>query len=323
MVKAIVQDVYGSAEVLHFRDIAEPDIGNDDVLVRVVAAGLDRGAWHFMTGQPYLMRILGFGFRAPNVKVPGTNIAGRVEAVGKNVSHLRVGDEVFGTCRGAFAEYARAAQTKLAPKPSTITFEQAAVVAYGGVAAWQAVHDHGHVQPGQQVLVIGASGAVGSIAVQLARVSGAEVTGVCSTRNADVVRSLGAHHIVDYTREDFADGRAHYDLIVDVFGRSPVNKLRRALARRGRLVIVGGEGDRWIGGIHRQLGATLLSPFVPQTLRTFVVKEDARYLLKLNPLLAAGTVAPILDRTYPLNDTASAIRYLESEHPSGRIVITT
>ena len=321
--KAIVQASYGSAEVLDFRDIAVPDVADDDALVRVVAAGLDRGAWHFMTGQPYLMRILGFGFRAPKVKVPGTNIAGRVESVGKNVSHLRAGDEVYGTCRGAFAEYARAPQTKLAPKPSTITFEQAAVMPYGGFAAWQAVHDHGHVQPSEKVLVIGASGAVGSIAVQLARVSGAEVTGVCSTRTADAVRSLGAHHIVDYTREDFADDRTHYDLIVDVFGRSPVHKLRRALARHGRLVIVGGEGDRWIGGIHRQLWATLLSPFVPQTLRVFVVKEDARYLLKLNPLLAAGTVTPILDRTYPLSDTASAVRHLETEHASGRIVITT
>ena len=323
MVKAIVQDAYGSAEVLHVRDIAVPDIGDGDVLVRVLAAGLDRGAWHFLTGQPYLMRILGFGFRGPKISVPGTNIAGRVEATGKNVSHVRVGEEVYGTCRGAFAEYARASQTKLAPKPRTITFEQAAVMPYGGFAAWQAVHDHGHVQPGQQVLVIGASGAVGSIVVQLARVSGAEVTGVCSPRNADVVRSLGAHHVVDYTREDFADGRAAYDLIVDVFGRNPVNTLRRALARRGRLVIVGGEGDRWIGGIQRQLWATLLSPFVPQTLGAFVVKEDARYLLKLNPLLTAGSVTPILDRTYPLSDTANAVRYLESRHASGRIVITT
>jgi NADPH:quinone reductase-like Zn-dependent oxidoreductase len=320
--KAIVQDAYGSAEALHVRDIAAPDTGDDDVLVRVVAAGLDRGAWHFMTGQPYLMRILGFGLRAPKVSVPGTNIAGLVDAVGNNVGDLRVGDEVYGTCRGAFAEFARAPQAKLAPKPSTISFEQAAVVPYGGFVAWQAVHDHGHVQPGQRVLVVGASGAVGSIAVQLANLSGAEVTGVCSARNADVVRSLGAHHVVDYTREDFADGRAGYDVIVDVFGRNSVNKLRRALARRGRLVIVGGEGDRWIGGIQRQLWATLLSPFVPQSLGAFIVKEDARYLLKLNPLLAAGTVSPILDRTYPLSDTASAVRYLESGHPSGRIVIT-
>jgi NADPH:quinone reductase-like Zn-dependent oxidoreductase len=320
--KAIVQGTYGSAEVLEFRDVAPPEIGEGDVLVHVVAAGVDRGAWHFMTGQPYLMRLLGFGFLSPKVAVPGTNIAGRVEAVGNDVSRFHVGDEVYGACRGAFAEYARASQDKLAPKPSSLTFEQAAVVPYGGFAAWQAVHDHGHVEAGQRVLVVGASGAVGSFAVQLAKVSGAQVTGVCSTGNVEVVRLLGADHVIDYTGEDFADGRVRYDVIIDVFGRSAVSRLRRALTPRGRLVIVGGEGDRWIGGIQRQLWATLLSPFVRQKLGAFIVKETARYLLELNPLLEAGQVRPILDRTYPLTETAQAVRYLESARNTGRIGIT-
>jgi NADPH:quinone reductase-like Zn-dependent oxidoreductase len=249
-------------------------------------------------------------------------VAGRVDAVGKSVTRFHVGDEVYGTCRGAFAEYARALQDKLASKPNSLTFEQAAVVPYGGFAAWQAVHDRGRVEAGQQVLVVGGSGAVGSFAVQLAKVSGAEVTAVCSTRNVEMVRSLGADHVVDYTREDFADGRMRYDLIIDVFGRNSVSRLRRALTSRGRLVIVGGEGDRWIGGIQRQLWATLLSPFVRQNLGTFVVKEHARYLLQLNPLLDAGQVTPILDRTYPLTETADAVRYLESARNTGRIAIT-
>ena len=320
--KAIVQDTYGSADVLEVRDIAPPSIGEEDVLVRVAAAGVDRGAWHFMTGQPYLMRILGFGFRAPKIPVPGTNVAGRVEAVGRNVTRFHVGDQVYGTCRGAFAEYARASQDKLASKPNSLTFEQAAVVPYAGFAAWQAVHDRGRVEAGQQVLVVGGSGAVGSFAVQLAKASGAEVTAVCSTRNVEMVRSLVADHVVDYTREDFADGRVRYDRIIDVFGRNSVSRLRRALTSRGRLVIVGGEGDRWIGGIQRQLWATLLSPFVRQTLGTFIVKEHTRYLLQLNPLLDAGQVTPILDRTYPLTETADAVRYLESARNTGRIAIT-
>lgn len=320
--KAIVQDTYGSADVLEVRDIAPPSIGEEDVLVRVAAAGVDRGAWHFMTGQPYLMRILGFGFRAPKIPVPGTNVAGRVEAVGKNVTRFHVGDQVYGTCRGAFAEYARASQDKLASKPNSLTFEQAAVVPYAGFAAWQAVHDRGRVEAGQQVLVVGGSGAVGSFAVQLAKASGAEVTAVCSARNVEMVRSLGADHVLDYTREDFADGRVRYDRIIDVFGRNSVSRLRRALTSRGRLVIVGGEGDRWIGGIQRQLWATLLSPFVRQKLGTFVVKEHARYLLQLNPLLDAGQVTPILHRTYPLTETADAVRHLESARNTGRIAIT-
>jgi len=320
--KAIVQDVYGSADVLEFRDIPSPTIGDDEVLVSVVAAGVDRGALHFMTGQPYLMRILGFGLRAPKIRVAGTNVAGRVVEVGKKVTEFSPGDEVYGSCRGAWAEYARASENKIAPKPAALTFEQAAVVPYGCFVAWQAVHDRGRVQPGEHVLVIGATGAVGSFASQFAKQSGAEVSGVCGPRGIDIARSLRLDHIIDYTREDFADGSSKYDLILDVFGRTAVSRLRRALTPKGRLVIVGGEGDRWIGGIQRQLWASLLSPFVPQTLRAFVAKEDSRYLREANPLLEAGLVAPILARTYPLVEAPEAVHQLESGHIEGRICLT-
>lgn len=322
VVKAVVQDTYGSADVLEFRDIAPPAIGDDEVLVQVVAAGVDRGAWHFMAGEPYLMRVLGFGVRAPKVRVPGTNVAGRVEAVGSAVTRFHVGDDVYGACRGAWAESACAREEKLALKPANLTFEQAAVVPYAGFAAWQAVHDHGHVAPGQRVLVVGASGAVGGCAAQLAKAAGAEVTGVCSRRTADLAPALGLDHVIDYTTDDFADGERHFDLIIDVFGRTPVSRLRRALTSAGRLVIVGGEGDRWIGGIQRQLWASLLSPFVPQKLGAFVVKEHARILLELNPLIEEGAVAPLLDRTFPLLQAADAVRYLESGQARGRIALT-
>jgi NADPH:quinone reductase-like Zn-dependent oxidoreductase len=321
-VKAIVQDSYGSADVLHFREVAKPSISDHDVLVRVVAAGVDRGAWHFMTGQPYLMRILGFGLRAPNVPVPGTNLAGRVEAVGSAVTRFRIGDEVYGACRGSWAELACARDEKLALKPANLTFEQAAVVPYAGFAAWQAVHDYGHLAPGQRVLVVGATGAVGGCAAQLAKAAGAEVTGVCSSRTADLAPMFGLDHVIDYSKDDFADGTRRYDLVIDVFGRTPVHRLRRALTSAGRLVIAGGEGDRWIGGIQRQLGASLLSPFVRQKLGAFVVKEHARILLELNPLIEEHKVTPLLDRTFPLAEATHAVRYMEEGQARGRIALT-
>jgi NADPH:quinone reductase-like Zn-dependent oxidoreductase len=319
--KAIVQDKYGSADVLGFEDVATPAIGDDDVLVRVVAAGVDRGAWHFMTGRPYLMRVIGFGLRAPKSRVPGTNIAGRVEAIGKNVTRFQVGDEVYGTCEGAFAEYARAREDKLAPKPARFTFDQAAVAPYAGFAAWQAVHDHGHLQPGEKVLVIGASGAVGTFAVQIAKAAGAEVTGVCSGLKTELVTSLGADHVIDYTRGDFLDGQRRYDLVVDIGGRTPVSRLRRGLTQQGRLVIVGGEGDRWIGGIHRQLWASVLSLFVTQKLGAFVVKENSQYLERLNDLIEAGELSPVIDRSFPLPDAGDAMRHLDDPQAHGRAVI--
>ena len=321
-VKAVVQVTYGSADVLEFGEVAEPAIGDHEVLVRVVAAGVDRGAWHFMTGQPYLMRLLGFGLRAPKIPVPGTNLAGRVDAVGSAVTTFRVGDEVYGACRGAWAELACARDDKLALKPAGLTFEQAAVVPYAGFAAWQAVHDHGHVKPGQRVLVVGATGAVGGCAAQLAKAAGAEVTGVCSGRTADLAPAFGLDHVIDYSKQDFADGKRRYDLVIDVFGRTPVRRLRRALTPTGRLVIAGGEGDRWIGGIQRQLGASLLSPFVRQKLGAFVVREHARTLVELNRLIEEHKVTPLLDRTFSLAAAADAVRYLEDGQPRGRIALT-
>ncbi len=320
--KAIAQHTYGSAEVLKLQEIERPEVGAHEVLVRVIAAGVDRGSWHLMTGVPYAMRIMGFGLRAPKVPVPGTNVAGRVEAVGSDVTRFQTGDEVYGTCKGAFAEYASAREDRLAPKPASLTFEQAAVVPHGGFPALQGLRDRGRLQAGQKVLIVGASGAVGSLAVQLAKAFGAEVTGVCSTSKADMVQALGADHVIDYTRDDFADSGQRYDLILDIGGNSSLSRLRRSLARNGTLVIVGGEGGgRWIG-MDRQIRAHLLSPFVGQKLGTFVAKENAQDLLILNDLIESGKVTPIIDRAYPLSDAPDAIRYLETGHARGRIVIT-
>jgi NADPH:quinone reductase-like Zn-dependent oxidoreductase len=319
--KAIVQDRYGGAEALRFDDVARPGVGDDDVLVQVVAAGVDRGALHFMTGRPYLMR-LGTGLRTPKVTIPGVSFAGRVEAVGSQVAGFTAGDEVYGAARGTYAEYVAAPQRKVAPKPPQLSFEEAAVLPYAAFAALQAVRDHGRVRSGERVLVVGASGAVGSVAVQVAKADGAEVTGVCGPRDHELAASIGADHVVDYTREDFADGTRTYDVIIDVFGRTPVARLRRALTPRGRLVITGGEGDRWIGGIQRQLGTTLLSPFAGQSLRAFVAKEKTETLQALNDLVAQGKVRPVIGGTYPLMQAADAVTALESGSTSGRIVLT-
>jgi len=321
--KALTQERYGTADVLGLRDIERPEPREGQVLVRVVAAGMDRGAWHLMAGEPYLMRLLGFGLRAPSVAVPGTNFAGVVEAVGPAVTAFKLGDEVYGATRGTFAEFAVAPIGKVAPKPPALSFEQAAVLPYPTFVAMQALRDHGHVQPGHRVLVVGASGAVGTIAVQLATAFGATVTGVCSGGHADLVRSLGADEVIDYTREDFTDGSRAFDLILDIGGRTSVARLRRALTRTGTLVIVGGEGDRWIGGMQRQVWATVLSAFVPQKLATFVAKENASELLEMNELIAAGRVTPVLGPAFPLPDGAAAVAAFDSGAVEGRIVIST
>jgi NADPH:quinone reductase-like Zn-dependent oxidoreductase len=319
--KAIVQDVYGSADVLALREIEQPDVRDDEVRVRVMAAGVDRGALHLMTGVPYLMRILGVGLRRPKTRVPGTNVAGHVDAVGKAVTRFEQGDEVYGTCKGSYAEYACARAAQLAPKPANITFEQLAGVPHAGFAALQGLRDHGNVQPGQKVLIVGASGAVGSMGVQLAKAFGAHVTGVCSTSNVDMVRSLGADEVIDYTHDDFADGTC-YDLVLDTGGNSSLSSLRRALTPHGTLVIVGGEGGgRWIG-MGRQLRAFTLSPFVRQKLRTFVAKANARDLLFLNESIESGKVTPMTSRTYALSDAPNAIRDLETRQTQGRVAIT-
>lgn len=321
--KAIVQESYGSTpDVLQFREIARPVVGDDDVLVRVHAAGVDQGVWHLMAGMPYVMRLAGFGLRAPKNPVRGYDVAGRVEAVGGNVTPFRPGDEVFGTCRGSFAEYASARPDRLARKPANLTFAQAAAVPISGYAALQAVRDHGQVQAGRRVLIIGAGGGVGTFAVQLAKAFEAEVTGVCSTQKVELVRSLGADRVIDYTREDFADGPTRYDVILDIAGNRSLAHLRRALDQRGTLVIVGGEGGgKWLG-VGRQLQASALSPFVRQKLGTFISKERKRDLEELRKLLEAGTIRPIVDRTFPLNEVPAAIRYLRDGRPQGKVVIT-
>jgi NADPH:quinone reductase-like Zn-dependent oxidoreductase len=321
--QAIVQDRYGSTDVLELRDIDEPEIADDEVLVRVHAAGVDRGVWHLMTGLAYPIRLAGYGLRAPKTPVPGMDLAGVVAAVGSGVTRFRPGDEVFGIGKGAYAEFARAPERKLALKPANLTFDQAAVLAISGSTALQAVRDKGQVRSGQQVLITGASGGVGTYAVQMAKAFGAEVTAVCSTTKVDLVRSIGADHVIDYTRADFADGVRRYDVILDIGGNSSLSRLRRALVPKGTLVLVGGEdGGRWLGGLDRQLRMLVLSPFVGQTLRSLISKEDHEYLIALAELVEAGKVTPVIDRNYPLSEVPKAIRYLEEGHARGKVVIT-
>ena len=322
--KAIIQDEYGTApeDVLRLAEIARPTIGDDEILVRVRAASVDRGTWHVMTGLPYAIRAAGFGLRRPKSTNPGRSLAGTVEAVGKDVSELEPGDEVFGIGDSTFAEYARASGSKLAPKPANLTFEEAAAIPISGLTALQGLRDRGRVEAGQKVLIVGASGGVGTFAVQLARAFGAEVTGVCSTTKVEMVRSIGADHVIDYTRDDFAEGEQRYDVILDIGGNSSLSRLRRALTPKGTLVIAGGETDgRWLGGADRQIRALLLSPFVGQKLTTFVCKENREDLLVLGELIDSGKITPVIDQTYPLSETPAAIRYLHDGHARGKIVI--
>jgi NADPH:quinone reductase-like Zn-dependent oxidoreductase len=321
--KAIVQDIYGSAEVLHLEEIERPSIKSDEVLVEVRAAGLDRGTWHLMVGKPYLIRIMGFGFRAPKQPISGLDLSGTVVAVGSDVSRFSVGDEVFGTGKGSFAEYATAREDDLVKKPSSLEFEQAAVVPVSGTTAIQGLRDVGRIEDGQSVLIIGASGGVGSFAVQIAKSYGAQVTGVCSTSKIDLVRSLGADHVVDYTHEDFADGAHKYDLILDIGGNSSLSRLRRALARTGTLVIVGGEdGGNWTGGIGRQLRAFVMSIFLRQRLTSFISKANGVDLESLIPLLDSGDVTPIVDKTYSLAQAPAAMNEMVEGRVRGKIAVT-
>jgi NADPH:quinone reductase-like Zn-dependent oxidoreductase len=320
--RAIVQDVYGSADRLRLTEIDKPAIAAGEVLVRVRAAGVDRGTCHLMRGEPYLMRILGFGFRGPKNRVPGLDVAGTVAAVGAGVTRFQAGDEVFGISRGSFAEYAAAREDKLVRKPASLSFEQAAVVAVSGLAAIKGLRA-GRIAAGQKVLIIGASGGVGTYAVQLARAFGATVTGVCSTAKSDLVRSIGADQVIDYTREDFADGRQHYDLILDIGGNSRLSRLRRALTPKGTLVIAGDEGGKWTG-VGRQLRALAVSPVVPQRLTMFISSTNKRQadLEALRQQIEAGHLTPIVGKTYPLPDVPEAIRHLEGGRAQGKIAIT-
>ena len=320
---AVVQDRYGAApeDVLRLAKIERPTITDDEVLVRVHAAGLDRGTWHIMAGRPYPMRLMGFGLRSPKDRVRGREVAGQIEVVGKAVTGLQVGDEVFGVAEGSFADYARARADKLALKPARLSFEQAAAVTISALTALQAVRDRGRVQAGQRVLIIGASGGVGTFAVQIARSFGAEVTGVCSTGKVDMVRSLGAAHVIDYTSDDI-DGQRTYDVILDVGGHRSLRTLRRAVTARGTIVIVGSEtGGRWLGGFDRSIRAMLLSPFVGQSFAALTASENADDLRTLAELVESGQVTPAIDRTYPLDETVAAIRHLLDGHARGKIVI--
>jgi len=320
--KAIVQDTYGSPDVLELSDIDKPVVEHDDVLVRVHAAGVDRGVWHLMTGLPYLVR-LGFGLRKPKSRVRGLDVAGRVEEVGKDVNRFQPGDEVFGTCDGSFAEYALAKEDDLVSKPAKLSFEQAAALPTSATTALRGLRDAGRVEPGQKVVILGASGGVGTFAVQIAKALGAEVSGVCSTSKTDLVQSIGADHAIDYTREDFADGRRCYDVILDVAGNRSLSHLRRALTPQGTLVIIGGEeGGRWFGGVDRQLRALMLSPFVRQKLKAPIYMTRKEDLQALKELVEAGKVTPVIHKTYPLSQVPEAMRHLEEGHARGKIVIT-
>jgi NADPH:quinone reductase-like Zn-dependent oxidoreductase len=321
--RAVVQDSYGAPDVLELREVDRPPVGPAEVMVRVHAAGIDQGVWHLMAGLPYVVRLAGYGIRSPKNPVRGLDVAGRVEQVGAQVTRFEPGDEVFGTCDGSFAEYARTSQDRLARKPANLGFEQAAAVPTSGYAALQAVRDHGQVTAGQRVLVIGAGGGVGTFAVQIAKAYGARVTGVASTAKIDLLHSIGADAVIDYTVEDFADRPERYDVILDVAGNRPLSRLRRALTSQGTLVIVGGEGGgRWLGGVDRQLRARLLSPFVGQTLRPYFSSERQEDLEELRRLIEAGDVTPVLDRAFPLSAVPDAIRYLRAGHARGKTVVT-
>ncbi|HLN77195.1 MAG TPA: NAD(P)-dependent alcohol dehydrogenase [Nocardioidaceae bacterium] len=319
--RAVVQDRYGSSEVLQLAQVPRPGVTAHEVLVRVSAAGLDRGTEHLMTGKPYAMR-LGFGLRKPKNPVPGRDVAGTVAAVGSAVTRFAVGDQVYGIAPGSLAEYAVAREDKLARKPVNLSFARAAVVPISAGTALQALLDVGKVEPAQAVLVLGASGGVGSYAVQLAKAFGAEVTGACSTEKLDFVTSLGADHVLDYTRDDFADGSRRYDLILDIGGNPSLRRLRRALQPSGTVVFVGGENAGSLTGMSRQLRGALVSPFVRQRLALFMAKERATDLERLTDLIETGKVMPNLDRTYPLDKAPAAMRQLETGKVRGKVALT-
>jgi NADPH:quinone reductase-like Zn-dependent oxidoreductase len=314
--QAVVHDQYGSPDVLELRDVEPPVPGDGEVLVRVRAAGVDRGVWHLLTGRPYLVRVVAFPQRPSRSPIRGFEFAGTVETAGEGV---QAGDEVYGTCAGSFAEYACAEVAKIAPKPSNLSFEQAAAVPISGGTALQGLRDSGALRAGQRVLITGAGGGVGTFAVQLAKAFGAEVTGVCGAGRVELVRSLGADRVIDRGQEDFADGREHHDLILDTAGVRPLSELRRALTADGTAVIVGGEGGgRWLGGFQRQI---FFAP-VSRRVRALAQVERGDDLRYLNGLFEAGQVTPVIERTYPLAEAAEAVRRLETGEVGGKLVLT-
>ena len=320
--KAIVYTEYGPPDVLQFTEVAKPAPKDDEVLIRIRAASINPLDWHYLRGTPYAVRTM-TGLRRPKVTRLGVDVSGRLEAVGKNVKQFKPGDEVFGVCRGAFAEYGCASEDKLVLKPANVTFEQAAAVPVAAVTALQGLRDKGQLQRGQKVLINGAAGGVGTFAVQIAKVFGADVTGVCSTRNMDMVRSIGARHVVDYTKEDFTRSGQRYDLIFDIVGNHSLSDCRRALTPGGTLVLVGGpDKGRWLGPLTGVLKAVVMSWFVSQKLRPFLAHLNKDDLMVMRELLEAGKVTPVIDRTYPLSEVPDAIRYLEEGHARGKVVIT-
>jgi NADPH:quinone reductase-like Zn-dependent oxidoreductase len=320
--KAITRDRYGSPDVLELSDIDIPVIKDDEVLVSVQAASIQAGDWHLIRGLPYLIRVMGFGLLRPKSRVAGFDFAGRVEAVGSDTKRFRSGDEVFGASIGAFAEYVCVGEDEIVPKPANATFAQAAAVPSSALAALHGLRDAGNVQASRNVLINGASGGVGTFAVQIAKSYGAEVTGVCSTRNLDMIRSIGADHVIDYTTEDFTQKVGKYDLIVDIAVNHSLSECRRALTPDGTYVLTGDSGGRWIGGMSRFLKAHLVSPFIRQNLRPYISMPKHDDLVVLKEYLEAGVIVPVIDRTYSLSEVPEAIRYLEEGHARGKVVIT-
>lgn len=321
--QAVIRTEYGSADVLRMGEVPRPEIGENEVLVRVRAAGLERGTWHLMTGRPYLMRLFGFGVRRPKNPVLGMEVAGTVAAVGSGVKRFKVGDEVFGISQGSFAEYARAREEKLAHKPKNLSFEQSAVVGISALTALQSVRDAAKVSAGQQVLILGASGGVGTYAVQIAKALGARVTGVCSAAKRDLVRKIGADEVLDYAGTDVLDGSRKWDAILDIGGNRPLAQLRKALTPTGTIVFVGGEhGGELFGGMGRPVGASLLAMFVRQKFVMFMTREHHSDLERMAELVEAGKVSPVLDQTYSLAQVPEAMRQLEAGRVRGKIAIT-
>jgi NADPH:quinone reductase-like Zn-dependent oxidoreductase len=320
-VKAIVYREYGSPEVLKCEEIEKPTPGDDDVLIRVRAASVNPLDWHFMRGAPFMIRIM-TGLKRPDKGRLGADLAGEVAAVGRNVTQFHPGDQVFGESLGAFAEYVCANQNSVACKPANLTFDQAAAMPTGGLTALQALRK-GRIQPGQKVLINGAAGGVGTFAVPIAKSFGANVTGVCSTRNVDLVRSIGADHVIDYTREDFTNSGQRYDLMFDCVGNHSLSACRRVISRQGTYLLVGGSGGgRWIGPLARGLKAVVLSRFVSQNLVMFLTASNKDDLVTLKQLAEGKTVTPVIDRTYTLSEVPEAVRYLEEGHARGKVVVT-
>jgi NADPH:quinone reductase-like Zn-dependent oxidoreductase len=321
VIKAIVQDRYGSPDVLRLKDIDKPVQEDNEVLVRVRAAAINIGNWHVLRGIPYAMRPA-VGLFKPKHEIPGLDLAGQVEAVGGSVKQFQPGDEVFGWCNGAFAEYACAEENNLLAKPSNLTLEQAAAVGDSAFTALNAVRDQGEVQPGQRVVINGASGGVGTFAIQIAKSFGADVTGVCSTKNVEMVRSIGANRVIDYTKEDFAQADQRYDVMLDLVGNRSLSDCMGTLSRQGTYVLVGvSDMDRWFG-LARQIKALSLSPFVRQSVRVFIVRHNRADLAVLKELVEAGKVTPVIDRRYPLREVPEALRYQGEGHARGKIIIT-